>query len=131
MPEARLDGCLQWAHFTSGQTCCNCSVNVSRECFYSRLTLIEPGSRMQSIVDSCGCHPSKQSDTPDWGVISNPHIPYCANCLLYVDLIHGLPRFGGCHSCLVVVCGLSHFICAFPGNKKITRELTVKILGEQ
>ena len=58
-------------------------------------------------------------------------IPYCANYLLYVDLIHGLPRFGGYDSCLVVTCGLSRFTCVFPCNKKITGEQTVKMLVEQ
>ena len=41
MPEARLDGCLQWAHLSSGHTGCNRSVDFFRECFYSRLTLSE------------------------------------------------------------------------------------------
>ena len=35
VPEARLDGCLQWAHLSSGHTGCNRSVDVFREHFYS------------------------------------------------------------------------------------------------
>ena len=62
---------------------------------------------MQTIVDACGCHASKQSDSRDRGLIFSLPIPYCANSLLYVDFIHGLPRFGGYDSCLVVTCGLS------------------------
>ena len=58
-------------------------------------------------------------------------IPYCANSLLYVDYIHGLPRFGGYDSCPVVTCGLSRFTRVFPCNKKITGEQTVKMLVEQ
>ena len=50
---------------------------------------------MQTIVNACGCHASKQSDSRDRGLISSLSIPYCANSLLYVDFIHGLPRFGG------------------------------------
>ena len=65
------------------------------------------------------------------GLISSLPIPYCANSLLYVDFIHGLPRFGGYDSCLVVTCGLSRFTRVFPCNKKITGEQTVKMLVEQ
>ena len=86
---------------------------------------------MQTIVDVCGCHASKQSDSRDRGLISSLPIPYCANSLLYVDFIHGLPRFGGYDSCLVVTCGLSRFSRVFPCNKKITREQTVKMLVKQ
>ena len=94
VPEARLDGCLQWSHLSSGHTGANYSVDFCRECFYSSLTLSELRSRMQTIVDACGCHGSKQSDSRDRGLISSLPIPYCANSLLYVDFIHGLPRFG-------------------------------------
>ena len=48
-----------------------------------------------------------------------------------MDCIHGLPRFGGYDSCLVVTCGLTPFTRAFPCNKKITGEQTVNILVEQ
>ena len=74
---------------------------------------------------------NKQSDSRDRGLISSLPIPYCANSLLYVDFIHGLPRFGGYDSCLVVTCGLSRFTRVFPCNKKITGEQTVKMLVEQ
>ena len=100
VPEARLDGCLQWSHLSSGLTGANRSVDFFRECFYSSLTLTELRSRMQTIVDACGCHASKQSDSRDRGLISSLPIPYCANSLLYADFIHGLPRFGGYDSCL-------------------------------
>ena len=86
---------------------------------------------MQTIVDACGCHARKQSDSRDRGLISSLTIPYCANSLLYMDFIHGLPRFGGYDSCLVVTCGLSRFTRVFPCNKKITGEQTVKMLVEQ
>ena len=86
---------------------------------------------MQTIADACGCHASKQSDSRDRGLISSLAIPYCANSLLYVDFIHGLPGFGGYDSCLVVTCGLSRFTRVFPCNKKITGEQTVKMLVEQ
>ena len=59
MPEARLDGCSQWSHLSSGHTGANCSVDFFRECFYSSLTFTESRSRMQTIVDACGCHASK------------------------------------------------------------------------
>ena len=62
---------------------------------------------MQSIVDSCDCHASKQSNSRDRGLVSSLPIPYCANSLLYADFIHGLPKFGGYDSCLVVTCGLT------------------------
>ena len=75
MPEARLDGCLQSSHLSSGHTGANCSVDVFPECFYSSLTLTELRSRMQTIVDACGCHASKQSDSRDRGLISSLPIP--------------------------------------------------------
>ena len=131
MPEARLDGCLQWSHLSSRHTGANRSVDFFRECFYSSLTLTELRSRMQTIVDACGCHASKQSDSRHRSLISSLPIPYCANSLLYVDFIHGIPRFGGYDSCLVVTCGLSLFTRVFPCNKKITGEQTVKMLVEQ
>ena len=81
MPEARLDGCIQWSHLSSGHTGANRSVDFFRECFYSSLTLTELRSRMQTIVDACGCHASKQSDSRDRGLISSLPIPYCANSL--------------------------------------------------
>ena len=73
---------------------------------------------MQTIVDACGCHASKQSHSRDRGLISSLPIPYCTESLLYVDFIRGLPRFGGYDSCLVVTCRLSRFTCLFPCNKK-------------
>ena len=33
VPEARLDGCLQWSHLGSGHTGANRSVGFFRECF--------------------------------------------------------------------------------------------------
>ena len=131
VPEGRLDSCLQWAHLISGHTGCNRSVDFFRERFYSPLTCADLRARMQSIVDSCGCHASKQSDSRHQGLVSSLPIPYCANSLLYVDFIHGLPQFGGYDSCLVVTCGLTHFTRAFPCNEKITGEQTVKSLVEQ
>ena len=86
---------------------------------------------MQTIVDACRCHTSKQSDSRDRGLISSLPIPYCTNSLLYVDFIQGLPRFGAYDSCLVVTCGLSRFTRVFSCNKKITGEHTVKMLVEQ
>ena len=131
MPEARLDGCLQWAHLSSGHTGCNRSVDFFREHFYSRLTCAELRARMQSIVDACGCHASKQSNSRDRALVSSLPILYCANSLLYVDFIHGLPKFVGYDSCLVVTGGLTRFTRAFPCNKKIPGEQTVKTLVEQ
>ena len=63
VPEAQLDGCLQWSHLSSGHTGAHRSVDFFRECFYSSVTLTELRSRMQTIVDACGCHASKQSDS--------------------------------------------------------------------
>ena len=71
VPEARLDGCLQWSHLSSGHTGANRPVDFFRECFYSSLTLTELRSRMQTIVDACGCHASKQSNSRDGGLISS------------------------------------------------------------
>ena len=130
VPEAGLDGCLQWSHLSFGHTGANRSVDFFPECLYSSLTLTELRSRMQTIVDASGRHASKQTDSRDRGLISSLPIPYCANSLLYVDFIHGLPRFGGYDSCLVVTCGLSHFTRVFRCNKKITGE-TVIMLVEQ
>ena len=82
MPEAQLDGRLQWAHLSSGHSGCNRSVEFFRERCYSRLTCVELRTRMQPIVDSCGCHASKQSDSRDRGLASSLPIPYCATSLL-------------------------------------------------
>ena len=131
VPEAQLDGCLHRSHLSSGHTDANRSVDFFRECFYSSLTLTELRYRMQTIVDAGGCHASNQSNSRDRGLISSLPIPYCANSLLDVDFIHGLPRLGGYDSCLVVTCGLSRFTRVFPWNKKIIGEQTVKMLGEQ
>ena len=122
VPEARLDGCLQWANLSSGHKGCNRSVDFFRERFYSQLICAELRARVQSMVDSCGCHASKQSGSRDRGLVSSLPIPYCANSLLYMHFIHGLPKFGGYDSCLVVTCGLTSFTRAFPCNKKITGE---------
>ena len=65
MPEARLDWWPQWSRLSSGNTGANRSVDFFRECFYSSLTLTELRSRMQTIVDACGCHASKQKDSRD------------------------------------------------------------------
>ena len=48
-----------------------------------------------------------------------------------MDFIHGLPKFGDYDSYLVVTCGLTRLTLAFPCDKKITGEQTVKILVEQ
>ena len=110
---------------------CNRSVDFFRERFYSRLTLVELHARMQPIVDSCGCHAIEQSNSRDLRLVSSLPIPYCAKCLLYVDFIHGLPRFGGYDSCLVVTCGVTLFTHEFGCNKKITGEQTLNVLVEQ
>ena len=120
VPEARVEGCLQWAHLCSGHTGHHRSLDFFRDGFHPSLTLSKLRSWMQSIVDSCGCHASKQSDSRDRGLMSSLPILYCAKFLLYVDFIHGLPRIGGCDSCLVVICGFSRFTRAIPFNKKIT-----------
>ena len=64
-------------------------------------------------------------------MVSSLPIPYFANSLLYVDFIHGLPKFGGYDSCLVVTCGLTCFTRAFPCYKNITGEQAVNISVEQ
>ena len=46
VPEAQLDGRLQWSHLSSGYTGANCSMDFLRECFYCSLTLTELRSRM-------------------------------------------------------------------------------------
>ena len=109
----------------------NCSVECFRGRLYSRLTCFELHARMQPFVDSCGCHASKQSDSRDRGLVSSLPIPYCANSLLYVDSIQGLPKLGGYVSCLALCCGLTRFTTAFPCRKMITGDQTVNILVEQ
>ena len=86
---------------------------------------------MQPIVDSFGCQASKHSDSRDRGPVFSLPIDFCANSLLYMDFIHGLPKFGCYDSCLVVTCGLTRFSRALPCNKKVTGEQTVKGLVEQ
>ena len=101
------------------------------EGFYSRLTCVKLRACMQPIVDTCGCHYSKQSNSRYWGLVSSLPIRYCANSLLYVNFIHCFPKFGGYDSCLVFTCGLTRFTRVFPRNKKITGEHTVNHLVEQ
>ena len=131
MPGARLDGCLQWAHLSSVHRGCNRSVEFFRERFYSRLSCVELRTRMQPTVDFCCCHTSKQSDSRDRGLVSNLPTAYCANSLLYVDFIHGLPKLRGYDKYLLPTCGVTRFTRAFPCNKKITGEQTVEILIAQ
>ena len=131
VPEARLERCLQWSHLRSGHTGANRPVDFFRECFYSDPTPTELRTCMQTIVDGCGCHASKESHSMDRGRIFSLPIPYCTNSLLYVDFIHGLPSISGYDSCLVVTCGMSEFTGVFPCNKKLTGEQTVKMLVEQ
>ena len=85
VPEAQLDGCLQWAHLSSWRTGCNRSVDFFRKPFYSQLTCVELRARMQSIVHFCGFHARKQSNSRDRGLVFSLPIPYCANYLLYVE----------------------------------------------
>ena len=85
MPEAQLDRLLQCSHLDSRHTGANRSVDFFRERFFSSLTLTEMRSRMQTTIDACGYHASKHSYSRDGGLISGLPIPYCANCLLYVD----------------------------------------------
>ena len=61
VPEARLDGCLQCSHLSSGHTGANCSVDFFRECFYSSLTLTELRSRMQTVVDAVAVMPASRA----------------------------------------------------------------------
>ena len=131
VPEAQIDGCLQWSHLSSCQTGANRSVNFLREWLYSNLTLTELRSCMQTSVDACGCPASKQSTNRDGGLISSLPIAHCTNSFLYVDFIHDLPRFCGCNSCLVVTSGLPRFTRVSPCSKEITGEQTVHILVEQ
>ena len=86
---------------------------------------------MQSIMDSCGCHASKQNNSRDRELVSSVPIPYCANPLVYVDFIHGLPKFGDYDIYLLVTCGPTYFTRAFACNRKIAGEQTVKCLDEQ
>ena len=130
MPEAILDGCLRWAHLILGHTGCDRSGECFRESFCVRLTCPELRARIQPIVDSCGCHASKQSNSRDRGLVSGLPIPYCANSLLYVDFIHSLPILGGYDNCLVVTCGPQRFTRNCSCNKKITGKQTLKILVE-
>ena len=100
--------------------------------YFSLLFLaFENEIKLYTTQHTCGCHACKQSGSRDRGLISSLPIPYCTNYLLYVDFIHGLPRFSGYDSCLVVTCGLSRFTRVFPCNKNITGEQTVKMLIQQ
>ena len=71
VPEARLDGCLQWAHLSSGHTGCNRSVNFFRERFYAPLTCAELRARMQSIVTPVAVTPANRATrvTRDWSPV--------------------------------------------------------------
>ena len=66
VPQTRLDGCLLCAHLSLGHTGCNRSGERFMKCFHSCLTCVALRARMQPIVDTCGCHASKQSDSRAW-----------------------------------------------------------------
>ena len=100
------------------------------ECFHSRLTHTELKSRMQSIVDCCGCHASKQRDSRDRGLISTLPIPHCANSLSYVDYINTLPRFEAM-SVVWLSPVVRHISLVHPRNKNVTQEQSVKDFVEQ
>ena len=85
--------------------------------FNSKLTLTEMRFCMQTAVDACSYHASKQADR---GLISSLPILYCANSFLKLTYIHGLPKVGGYDSCLMVTYGLTCFTSGFVGNKEIT-----------
>ena len=63
--------------------------------------------------------------------MSSLPIPYFANSPLYLDNIHGLPRFESYENCVVVSCGVTRFRSAFPYSQNILGLYTVKILVEQ
>ena len=86
---------------------------------------------MQSVVDSCCCDASKQSNSRDRALIYSLSVLYCANSLLGVDFTHNLPRFGAYDSSVVVTRGLRRFTRAISCSKMITGEETVNILLEQ
>ena len=120
--EAGPDSCLQWAKLSSGHTSAQGTLAVTALLSFLG-TVSTPGlsglrSAMQSIVDSCACHASKQSHSGDREVISSLPIPYCAKPSLCVDYIDGLPGFGSYGSCLVVTCGWGPFTRAFPCSKR-------------
>ena len=50
MPEAVLDGCLQWSHHSSGHTGANRLVDFFRECFYSSRTLTKGGLACRPLL---------------------------------------------------------------------------------
>ena len=83
VPDARLDGCLHWADLSSGHTGFNRSFDVFRERFYSPLTYADLRARMQSIVNACGCHASKQSHSRDRGLVFSLPISYYSYFLGY------------------------------------------------
>ena len=86
---------------------------------------------MQPIVDSCGCHASKQSGSRDQGVVASLPMPYCADSLLYVGFIQGLPKVGGYDSCLVVTCGLDPFYPCTSLQQKDHSRSDCEIFGEE
>ena len=112
--------------FTRGASSCS-----SRGRRQVELRGASPRPSAPTYLPTCGCHASKRSDSRDRGLVSSVPIPYSANSLLYVDFIHGLPKFRGYDSCLAVTCGLTRFTPAFPCNKKVIAEQTAKKLFEQ
>ena len=122
--EARLDGCLQWSHLTSWHTGCIRSVEFFREHFYSRLTCVELRARLQSIVDSCGCHARRQSESRDRGLVSSLPTTCCANLRC---------RWISSTVCLssVVMCGMCAYqrepggrLSGFPATQRVFALMT-------
>ena len=93
VPDATLDGSLDWPHLNWGHTGCNRSMYFVKGIFFCRLTHSESKLQMQSKVDSCRCHTDKQNGSRDPGLITCLQICNCSNSLMYVYFIHGLPRF--------------------------------------
>ena len=101
-----------------------------RECFYSSLTLTELRSDCRPLLLLVAVMPASRAIVGIGDCFAAYPYPILLTLFSTWISLHGLPRFGGWHSCLVVTCGLSRFTRVLPCNKKITGEQTVKMLVE-
>ena len=81
-------------------------------------------------MDQCPCPSCKPGDIRDIGLYSTLPIPHCANSVLFVDYTE-MPKFWAYDFTLVVTCASTGFTRAFPCNKHIAGDETIKILLEE
>ena len=119
VPSDQIPALLKWTHESSGHVGANRTLRLFNQWFHSAWTDDQLRKTVQPIVDKCPCRSCKPGDIRDTGLYSTLPIPYCANCVLYVEYTE-MPKFGGYDFAVVVTCGLTRSTRVFPCTKQIT-----------